>query len=376
MEIIQKKLQCLKRDLMKMGRVILTLIIIFFIQITGFAGAGDTSWMIKGKYGIFMHYQYRILLNYSTMTNPKFPNPSQMTAGEWNRFVDGFDAKGFASQMAEAKVGWVMFGLDDAYFAWPCAPNKVFSDYTGYAPGEKCSRRDLITDVADALNAKGVKVIIYYAGLNGYMMEPTVVAGLKDDSTIRGILGGKTPPTAECRKRRVAIFKEYAERYKDKIAGWWFDVMEPNSYNESPNDWGTITSIIHNANPKAVIAFSHGGDEFECVKTGIDDYTAGDTWSKQDLTKLIPKNYPSEGGILWHGKIYCGNVYHGQGNANQFSDQELIDWINTCNRQGGVCTMDWPLDPQTGFLKDFGFAQLKRIAQATKEIRTKPSDAP
>jgi hypothetical protein len=32
---------------------------------------------------------------------------------------------------------------------------------------------------------------------------------------------------------------------------------------------------------------------------------------------------------LWHGKIYCGDVYHGQGDANQFSDQELIDWINT-----------------------------------------------
>jgi hypothetical protein len=69
---------------------------------------------------------------------------------------------------------------------------------------------------------------------------------------------------------------------------------------------------------------------------------------------------------LWHGKIYCGNVYHGLGDANQFSDQELIDWINTCNRQGGVCTLDWPLDPRTGLIKDFGFAQLKRIARVVK----------
>ena len=63
---------------------------------------------------------------------------------------------------------------------------------------------------------------------------------------------------------------------------------------------------------------------------------------------------------------YCGNVYHGQGNANQFSDQELIDWINTCNRQGGVCTLDSPFDPRTGLLKDFGLAQLKRVAHAVK----------
>jgi hypothetical protein len=54
---------------------------------------------------------------------------------------------------------------------------------------------------------------------------------------------------------------------------------------------------------------------------------------------------PTEGGILCHGKIYCGNGYHGLGDANQFSDQEPIDWINACNSQAGVCTLDCPLIP-------------------------------
>src|SRR5450432_3711603 len=103
-----------------MRKVLLPLLIFFLIHLTGFAGPGDTSWMTKGKYGVFMHYQYRILLGYSIKTKPQFPDPSQMTAGEWNRFVDGFDVTGFANQMAEAKVGWVMFCLDDHYFAWPC----------------------------------------------------------------------------------------------------------------------------------------------------------------------------------------------------------------------------------------------------------------
>ena len=157
-----------------------------------------------------------------------------MSASEWNRFVDGFDVKGFAQQMADAEVGWVMFCIDDHYFAWPCAPNKAFSDYTGYAPGEKCSRRDLILDLADALNAKGVKLICYFAGLNGYMKEPQVSGGLADDGDER------TAPSAESRQRRIEVLKEYADRYKDKIAGWWFDGMELNSYQEQPNDWWTI----------------------------------------------------------------------------------------------------------------------------------------
>ena len=340
----------------------------FFWQGSAIAGGGDTSWMLKAKYGIFMHYQYRILLGFSIATNPKFPEPALMTAAQWNQFVDGFDVKGFAGQMAETKVGWVMFCIDDHFFAWQCSPNQAFSDYTGYAPGEKCSRRDLILDLADALNAKDVKLICYFAGLNGYMKELKVSAGLSD-STPRGQYNDKTPPSGESRKRRLEVLREYCIRYQDKIAGWWFDGIGIDSYQDKPNDWWTIGSIVRQANPSGVIAFSYGSNEQACVRKGLDDFTGGDTWSKQDLKRLTPTRLPAQDGILWHGKIYCGNVYHGQGDANQFSDQELIDWINTCNNQGGVCTLDWPFDPKTGLLKDFGFTQLKRIAQATKGIK-------
>jgi hypothetical protein len=99
------------RNITRMTIVVLTAAFLFPIQAS--AGTGDTSWMGQGKYGIFLHYQYRILLGYSIRTKPQFPNPSQMTAPGWNRFVDGFDVEGFARQMAEAKVAWVLFCLDD-----------------------------------------------------------------------------------------------------------------------------------------------------------------------------------------------------------------------------------------------------------------------
>jgi hypothetical protein len=73
-------------------------------------------------------------------------------------------------------------------------------------------------DVADVLNAKEVKLICYFTGLNGYMKEPKVSAGLHDAAG-RGELNEKTPPSAESRRRRLAVLKEYADRYKDKIAG-------------------------------------------------------------------------------------------------------------------------------------------------------------
>lgn len=355
---------CSVRRLMKKILSGLILTIFPFIQLAGLAGYGDISWMTKGKYGIFMHYQYRILLGYGGTSKPMLPDPSQMTAVQWNQLVDGFDVKGFTAQVVKAKVGWVMFCLDDHHFAWPCAPNKTFCDYTGYSPGEKCSRRDLIMELANALNPIGIKVIVYYAGLNGYMKEPKIMKGLRD--TVRGTYNEKAPLPAESCYRRLAILKEYADRYKDKIAGWWFDGMEPDTFNEIPNGWNAIYSIVHEANPKAVIAFSYGRDEQACLIKGIDDYTGGDTWTKQDLKRLTPGNLPPKNGILWHGKIYCGNFYHGMGDDNQFTDQELIDWIRTCNNQGGVCTLDWPFDPNTGLIKEFGLKQMINIRKAVK----------
>jgi hypothetical protein len=318
----------------------------------------NAAWMTRAGYGIFVHYQYRILLGYSIKTRPQFPEPGQMTAEGWNRFVDGFDVKGFAAQAAEARVGWVIFCLDDHYFAWPCAPNRAFEQYTGYGPGEKCSRRDLIGELAEALSARGVKLIVYFAGLNGYMKEPKVSAGLADDGNNR------TPPSAECRRRRTEVLREYAERYRDRIAGWWFDGVELDSYRDGPCDWGTVGTIVRGANPAAVIAFSYGGNEQACIRDGVDDFTGGDTWSKQDLARLTPRQKPARGGILWHGKIYCGDVYHGQGTANQFSDEELVTWIKACRSEGGVCTLDWPFEPTTGLVRDFGFEQMKRVGRA------------
>jgi hypothetical protein len=331
----------------------------------------DIAWMSRAKFGIFMHYQYRILLGYSARTNPMFPKKSQMNADQWNQLVDGFDVKGFAQQMADAKVGWVMFCIDDHFFAWNCSPNKTFDKYTGYKPSEKGSRRDLISELAEALNAKGVRLICYYAGLNGYMSDPKVGAGFLEPRSGRGGMNEKTPPSAEQRERRLAVLKEYADRFQDKIAGWWFDAIEPNTYGDTPNDWSTIASIVRTANPKSVIAFSYGHNEQACIRSGVDDYTGGDTWTKQDLKHLTPKFKPAQSGILWHGKIYCGDVYHGQGTKNQFSDAELIEWVKTCNREGGVCTLDWPIDPKTGLLKEFGFEQLKRVSSAVSAANSK-----
>src|SRR5262249_55931154 len=157
-------------------------------------------------------YQYRILLGYSVRTKPNFPETTQMTAEGWNRFVDSFDVRGFARQMAAGNVGWVIFCLDDHYFACPSAPHRTFDQFTGYAVGVKCSGRDLVLVLAGAVNDLGIRTIVYFAGLTGYMKEPKVSLGLGDEPAGRGNINQDHPPSDECRPRRLAVLKEYADR--------------------------------------------------------------------------------------------------------------------------------------------------------------------
>jgi hypothetical protein len=195
--------------------------------------------------------------------------------------------------------------------------------------------------------------------MNGYIKNPQAMVGLGDDDTYQ------TPPSAASRKKHLEILEEYATRYGDKIAGWWFDMFK-TGYETPPHDVREIRSVVRAGNPDAVIAFASSGPPFKVKQAGIDDYTGGDHFFKIDFDRITPTRQPAPEGILWHAKIFCGDVYHGQGTKNRFTDDQLIDWIETCNRQGGVCTLDWPFDPKTGLLKDFGFQQLKRIARAVK----------
>ena len=88
---------------------------------TARASSNDTAWMSRAKFGVFMHYQYRILLGYSIATKPSFPKPSEMTAEGWNNFVDGFDVDGGVGHPQSPSSPGVSPGDPcTQYWGWPC----------------------------------------------------------------------------------------------------------------------------------------------------------------------------------------------------------------------------------------------------------------
>lgn len=74
--------------------------------------------------------------------------------------VEQFDAKALADQLADIGAGYFVLTLGQNS-GWLNAPNAAYDKRTGYAPGERCSKRDLPLELYPALNAKGIRLMLY-----------------------------------------------------------------------------------------------------------------------------------------------------------------------------------------------------------------------
>ncbi|MBP5621189.1 MAG: hypothetical protein J6X44_04160, partial [Thermoguttaceae bacterium] len=121
-------------------------------------------------YGVFVHYLDGLQNAASTIN-------SLGKETSWNECVDEFDVELFADQVAETGAGYAFFTVMQQTRFMP-APNETFDRLTGYKPGEACSTRDLIAEIADALEARGIDLYLYWTG-DGPLRDPQAFEGLK-----------------------------------------------------------------------------------------------------------------------------------------------------------------------------------------------------
>jgi len=74
--------------------------------------------------------------------------------------VKAFDVQALAAQLETigARYFVITLGQNSGFFN---SPNATYDRITGYAPGERCSTRDLPLDLVRALEPKGVKLLLY-----------------------------------------------------------------------------------------------------------------------------------------------------------------------------------------------------------------------
>jgi alpha-L-fucosidase-like protein len=315
------------------------------------ASAGARAdWLKDARYGIMVHFL------------PEGPG--------WEKAVDDFDVAAFADDARAAGAKYVLFtlGQNSGYY---CSPNTTYERLAGYHQHERCSRRDLPLDLADALSKRGVRLMLYLPSRSP-QQDRKAMAGLSD-------VGEWEPAPQEFTRKWSEVIREWSVRYGRRVSGWWFD----GAYNtrgwddlSRPQSWKTWAAAARAGNPDSVLAFNPGLNwrrgqarvkETVAFRRLCDeqDYTAGE----QENWGATPKEDPAPAGVQWHGFSYLGSNW-GQTDGPKLSDEQMVAYLRTVNAEGGAVTIDVGLGRH---LDDAGkvhvicknhLAQLKALAKA------------
>lgn len=275
----------------------------------------NTDWMRDGKYGLFFHF---------------LPNING-GAGQFPGKVDEFNVTNFAQDCADAGAAWVIFTLGQNSGLY-CSPNTKYNTYSGYAAGTKCSSRDLPMDLYDALNAKGIKLMLYLpCGLpNQDKQAVTNFGGTWNN-------GGDVKPDSTWAPRWCEVIKEWSDRYGTKVSGWWFD----GGWGFTQDQFHDICAAAKSGNTKSIIALNPSIGVRK--NSDFEDYTAGEVNAPE------MKNYACSNrwiqGLQWHELTFAGNWWGKQSIYNRATT--IVTHLNTgVLPNGGALTIDLALDEE------------------------------
>jgi hypothetical protein len=224
------------------------------------------------RHGIFIHNVYGLT-----------GWPDDRKTATLDEFANAFDVKIFADQMAGMGVEYVYFT------AWHkaiylLAPNKALEKWL---PGHS-SKRDLVGEIADALHAKKIKLVIYAHPNDGHDLTPAEQAKI-------GYSNRAEDKGTTLNKFTNEVYAELAERYgkKPNVLGFWWDSWWQNGGPVNmprlratvlKNFPGAIT-LSNKQDPQFIdfLSIEGGGppqfEQMTAFKDNLTFFTLGDWWS-------------------------------------------------------------------------------------------------
>ena len=189
------------------------------------AERADTGWFQRARYGIMVHW-----------TSESMPRHGDRRP--YADAVDAFDAEGFAERMAQTGAGFVVFTTSHAEQVFP-APLAALD---AVLPG-RTTRRDLVADLAAALERRGLKLMLYHHLGTTRDPEWLRASGFWESDTTRFFQNWR------------AIIGEAGARYGERLAGWWFDDGSVTFYAHGA-PWEELARAARAGNPNRLIGFN------------------------------------------------------------------------------------------------------------------------
>ena len=267
----------------------------------------DANWLRAAKYGIMVHW-----LPHSM--------PQSGSPKEYCQAVRDFHVERFADMVKETGAAYLIFTIAQLqYFPMP------MRSVEAVLSGRMCPDRDLIGDLANALQQRHIRLILYYHHGVG-------------DSQWSNASGFLTPDKSEFFRNEEAILSEIGLRYGRKLSGWWFDDRYPFQPFEQ------LDKAAKAGNPDRLVAFNSW---ILPKSTEFQDYWAGEMGG--DLMSLPTTGFfdggGPESGLQPHVLVFLDDSWvHGSQDTKvvppRNSDAQLIRYVKDCNGKGATVTMN------------------------------------
>lgn len=294
----------------------------------------SVGWLVKSGYGLMFHWTSQ-----SVQPNGYIK--------KYEDAVNDFDVEKFANMVEETGAGYVLFTIGHAESYCP-APLKSWEKVH---PGHT-TKRDLIEEIANALNKKGVRLMCYLNGPLAFKFPKEKVSTQQENQAFVA--------------NYTAILTEMGKRYQNKIAGYWFDswyrIFE--GFPEVPFEHFFNTAKIGNK------------DRIICLNPWIypdvtpwQDYWSGEVQDPIGLPENgFMKNGPSPN-LPYQALLTMEKHLWVQQKAQiadpKYSSEQLSTYIKACMNNGGAVTINLAIH-QDGTVSEKALQVMREVKE---EIR-------
>ena len=265
------------------------------------------DWLMQAGFGLMFHW--------TPQTAPRFGVPVKYADA-----AQAFNVPAFADMVNRTGARYVIFTANHVDPEFP-APLK---DWEAVHPGWT-TKRDLIGEIADALNVRRIKLILYIHVQSA--ADPTW--GDRHRTIING---------TQFADNAIRLITEVGNRYGTRIAGYWFDSFPDieTQYPEFP--YMRFYQASKAGNPTRIVAFTNW---IYPIATNWQDYWGGEVFVPGLPPYHLPQRTGPARGLPFHALLALnGDWIHTARDSPIgppiFTVDELSTFINSVNGKGAV----------------------------------------
>lgn len=272
-------------------------------------------------------------------------NESNPSIEGWNRQIDAFDVTRLVQEIVRCGVDYFILtlGQNTGFYL---SPNATYDDIVERVPS-RCSKRDIIKEVAQELDKHNVSMIVYLPShapcgdlqaVNNLSCTPSWDASLwqlKPD--MYKVSPGIDTRLSIFQRNWEAIIREWSMGWGKLVKGWWFDGCYYGNimyqHDDEPN-YNSFAAAAKSGNPESIVTFNKG---LLAPFTALveEDYTAGEHGS------VLPISFEPQTDAYLHVLTYMSELW-GRGRP-RFSAEFIAAYTQHVNDNNGMMTWDVPI---------------------------------